>query len=480
MDAPARGGAHRGRQPHVAVVGGGVAGLAAALELARDGGCRVTLLEGSGSVGGKLRTSDVGGAPVDEGAEWMLTRRPEGLALATAAGLEDALVTPRTTTASVWSRGALRPMPPGHVMGVPTDLAALARTGLLTPAELARIPLDSWLPRSRLDGTTSVGAFVAGRLGQAVVDRLVDPLLGGVYAGSSYGLSLDAVLPQLAAPLRSERSLLAAARTARAASTASGAGPPFSTVSGGLGRLPQALAERSGATVRTGSTVRWLSRTAGGWQLTLGSAAAPEVLDADGVVLAVPAAPAGRLLADVAPYAAVDLADIRYASVAIVTLAFRRADVELPEGSGFLVPAVESRVVKGATFSSAKWGWYADGDLVHLRASVGRFGEEEVLQRDDADLVDAVVVDLQAMLPRVTGTPVDSRVTRWGGALPQYAPGHLARVQRIRTAVAALPALAVCGAAYDGIGVPAVAASGTEAGRQVRAALPAGREWGHG
>ena len=459
----------------MAVIGGGIAGLAAALELARDDACRVTVLEGSGSVGGKVRTSDVGGAPVDEGAEWMLTRRPEGLALAAAAGLDDQLVAPQTTSATVWSRGALRPMPSGHVMGVPTDLAALARTGLLTPAELARIPLDSWLPRSRLDGTTSVGAFVAGRLGQAALDRLVDPLLGGVYAGSSYGLSLEAVLPQLAAPLRSERSLLAAARTVRAASDHSRAGPPFSTVSGGLGRLPQALAERSGATVRTRATVRWLSRTTKGWRVTLGSTADPEVLDVDAIVLAVPAAPAGRLLADVAPYAAVDLADIRYASVAIVALAFRRADVQLPEGSGFLVPAVEGRVVKGATFSSAKWDWYSDRDLVHLRASVGRFGEEEVLQRDDADLVDAVVADLREMLTRLTGPPVDTRVTRWGGGLPQYAPGHLARVQRIRTAVAALPAVAVCGAAYDGIGVPAVAASGTEAGRQVRAALlPAG------
>jgi oxygen-dependent protoporphyrinogen oxidase len=329
--------------PHVAVVGGGISGLAAALELASAGDVRVTLLEGSATVGGKLRTSDVAGVPVDEGAEWMLARRPEGLDLAAAAGLGDALVTPRTTTATIWSRGALREMPSGHVMGVPADLKALAASGLLTPGELARVPLDACCRAARLDGFTTVGGFVAGRLGRAVVDRLVDPLLSGVYAGSSDGLSMQAVLPQLAGPLRTERSLLVAAQSVRAAQSAQSdrPGSPFRSLSGGLGRLPEALAElvsRHGADVRKGATVRKLARTATGWRLTLGSAASPEVLDADAVVVALPAAPAARLLHDTVPYAAVDLADIPYASVALVTVALRRADIDLPAGSGFLVP----------------------------------------------------------------------------------------------------------------------------------------------
>jgi oxygen-dependent protoporphyrinogen oxidase len=235
---------------------------------------------------------------------------------------------------------------------------------------------------------------------------------------------------------------------------------------------------RNGAYVRTGATVRKLARTPTGWRLTLGSAASPDVLDADAVVVALPAAPAARLLHDTVPFAAVDLADIPYASVALVTVALRRADIDLPEGSGFLVPAVEDRLVKAATFATQKWGWYADLDpeLVVVRMSIGRYGDERVLQRDDGELLDAALADLADFVPRLHGSPVDTRVSRWGGSLPQYVPGHLARVNRIRTAVAATPGLAVCGAAYDGVGIPACAASGTQAAAQVRAGLGSARE----
>ncbi|MDP9394216.1 MAG: FAD-dependent oxidoreductase, partial [Actinomycetota bacterium] len=194
------------------------------------------------------------------------------------------------------------------------------------------------------------------------------------------------------------------------------------------------------------------------------------------VVLAVPARPAARLLSDVAPGAARLLASLDYASLALATLAFRAGDLHLPGGSGFLVPAVERRVAKAATFTTAKWGWYAEShpDVVLVRLSVGRLGEERDLQRDDGEILTAVRADLRD-IAGVTAAPVDSRVVRWGGALPQYAVGHLDLVRRVRTEVAGVPGLAVCGAAYDGVGIPACISSARRASADVLSSLPADR-----
>ena len=466
MDSPPR--------PHVVVVGGGISGLAAAWFLRRDAGdrVRVTVLVSSSHIGGKLRVSEVAGVPVDEGAESMLARRPEAVALARAVGLGDELVSPVTASASVWTRGALRPLPTGSVMGVPGNLRSLAASGVLTPQELARLPIDYWLPRTRFDGDVSVGDYVSTRLGRSVVDRLVEPLLGGVYAGRADALSLEATVPQLYAAAHGSRSLLAGVRRQLADPDAAGGGPVFAGISGGVGRLPAAVAAACGAEVRTGATVRELRRTSAGWSLVAGSTRDFETLSADAVVLAVPARPASRLLAAEAPAAATELASIHAASVAIVTLAYpRTAFPKLPPGSGFLVPPVDGRLIKAATFSTSKWGWYGDSELVVVRLSIGRYGEEHDLHHDDDELAQLAAADL-ALATRVTGPPIDSRVTRWGGSLPQYAVGHVSRVTRIREAVAEQPGLAVCGATYDGIGIAACIASAERAAAQVLASLP--------
>jgi oxygen-dependent protoporphyrinogen oxidase len=468
----------RGTSRHVVVVGGGVAGLAAAHVLRRDGGpgLRVTVLEGGPQVGGKLRVSDLAGVPVDEGAEALLLRRPEAVALAGDAGLS--LEPAATTSARVWSRGEMRPLPTGTTMGIPADLRQLAGTGLLTPREMARIPLDSWLPRTRIRDDVAVGRYVSARLGRAVLDRIVEPLLGGVYAGSADQLSLAATLPQLMPYVRAERSLLAAVRASRDAaqppSPPGPAAPPavFGAPRGGVGRLPGALAERlraAGVEVRTGATVRELRRTPTGWRLTVGSTRDAEEVPADAVVLAVPAAAAARLLRAEVPGAASELAQVRAASMAVVALAFSSsAFADRPTASGFLVPPVDGRAVKAVTFSSTKWRWYADAapGTVVVRASLGRVGEEAVLQRDDSELVDLALADLTDALG-VTDPPVDARVTRWGGGLPQYAVGHLDRVARVRAAVATQPGLAVCGATYDGVGIPACIATAEWAAHEV-------------
>lgn len=455
---------------HVVVVGGGISGLAAAWFLHRDGpsDLSVTVLEGSPAIGGKLRVGEVAGIPVDDGAESLLLRRPEAVALAVAVGLGEDLEDAATTSAAIWSRGEMRPIPTGTVMGIPADLRALARTGLLSARELARVPADSWLPGSRLTGDIAVGKHVARRMGHAVVERLVEPLLGGVYAGRADLLSLDATMPSLAAPARRHRSLLAAAREARGNGGA-GEGAVFGAPRGGVGRLPAAVARASAATVRTNVTVREISRTPTGWAVTVGSTREPERIEADAVILAVPPAAAARLLRDAVPAAAAELSVVRSASMAVITLAFLRTAFGSPlQGSGFLVPPADGRVVKAVTFSSTKWGWYANAApaLVVVRLSVGRLDEEADLQRDDADLVEVALADLTDAVG-VTDPPVDARVSRWGGGLPQYAVGHVGRVRRVRAAVAAHPGLAVCGATYDGVGIPACVASAEGAAAEV-------------
>ena len=435
------------------VVGGGIAGLTAARVLAAAGRA-VVVLEGSPRVGGKLLTGEVAGVQVDLGAESMLARRPEGVELAHGLGLH--VVHPATTSSSVWTRGELRPLP-RSVMGVPADVEQVARSGVLSDAGVARLRHEA-SGRALPDGEdVSVDELVATRLGNEVVDRLVEPLLGGVYAGHARLLSARATVPQLVA-WSGERSLVGAA--AQSSSTASG--PVFAGISGGLGRLPGALAD--GLEVRTGAPVRELRRTPTGFALVVGPTAAPREVLADEVVLATPAAPTARLLTDLAPVAAAELAAVEHASMAIVTLAFRAGDLPDLPGSGFLVPPIDGRTIKAATFSFAKWDWVREaGDgLLLLRTSVGRHREESVLQVSDDDLVARSLADLSDATGLAAG-PVDSRVQRWGGALPQYAVGHLDRVARIRADVARVPGLAVCGAAYDGVGIPAVIASARRA-----------------
>ncbi|MFI5962278.1 protoporphyrinogen oxidase [Streptomyces asoensis] len=448
----------RGTGRHVVVIGAGVSGLAAAHRLLARG-ARVTVLEASGRVGGKLLPGEIADARVDLGAESMLARRPEAVALAREVGLADRLRPPATATASIWTRGALRPMPKGHVMGVPGTATALA--GVLSDEGLARIEQDARLPRTEVGEDVAVGEYVAARLGREVVDRLVEPLLGGVYAGDAYRISMRSAVPQLYRAALTHTSLTQAVREIQAATaTAAQTGPVFMGLVGGVGTLPLAVAESvraRGGEIRTKVPATGLRRAPGdGWRVTAGE----RELHADAVVVAVPAPAAAALLAAESPAAAAALRTVEYASMALVTLAYRRTGTELPEGSGFLVPPVDGRTIKASTFASRKWGWIADEnpDTVVLRTSVGRYGESEILERDDADLVAVSRHDLRAATG-LDATPVETRVTRWTDGLPQYPVGHHARVARIREHVAALPDLAVCGAQYDGVGIPACIAS---------------------
>ncbi|MFB7917403.1 protoporphyrinogen oxidase [Streptomyces sp. NPDC056061] len=446
---------------HVVVIGGGIAGLAAAHRLL-GAGLRVTLLEATDRLGGKLMTGEIAGTRVDLGAESMLARRPEAVGLARAVGLGDRLQPPATASASVWTRDALRPMPKGHVMGVPGDPAALG--DVISPEGLARIAQERDLTPTAVGDDVAVGAYVADRLGREVVDRLVEPLLGGVYAGDAYRISMRAAVPQLFEVAREGGSLLDGVRRIQERAAArQETGPVFQGLVGGIGTLPEAVADAvrtAGGEILTATPVLGLTRTATGWDVRTDA----RTITADGIVLATPAWSASTLLAAESPAASTELAGVEYASMALVTMAFRRSDVAataaLAQRSGFLVPPVDGRTIKASTFSSHKWSWVADAapDLFLLRTSVGRYGEEDHLHREDGELVDVSLRDL-ATATGLAAKPVDTEVTRWIGGLPQYPVGHLSRVARIRDEVAKLPALRVCGAVYDGVGIPACVAS---------------------
>jgi oxygen-dependent protoporphyrinogen oxidase len=446
------------------VVGGGIAGLAAARRLRERAGAaaEITVVEGSPALGGKLRTGEL----AEAGAEMFLVRdrgeESEAWRLSVRLGLD--LVHPAPVPAALALGGGLRPLPGGTLLGVPADPS--------TVESVARVEdRDDDGGRPLLDPgeDVAVGDLVRRRFGDEVVDRLVDPLLGGVYAGRADALSLAATMPALHAAAQVRPTLRAAVADALAASPRPPGAPVFAAVRGGLSRLVDAVAASARARVRLGAPARGLVRVGDAWRVEIGPAPAPEHVPADGVVLAVPAPPAARLLRDVAAGAADAIGRLEYASVGLVILALPPGTA-LPELSGFLVPATEGYAVKAATFVSTKWPHLRRPDApVPVRLSLGRHGDEHVLQRPDDDLVALARRELPALLGAGLPDPVATAVHRWGGALPQYAVGHVTRVAQARADLP--PTLGLAGAAYDGVGIAACVRSGQAAADAVCDAL---------
>ncbi|MGB8996420.1 MAG: protoporphyrinogen oxidase [Pseudonocardiaceae bacterium] len=456
----------------VAVVGGGISGLTAAyrLRILLGPSAEIILIEGSRRLGGALRTVELGGLALDVGAEAFLVRRPEALDLIEELGLGGQLRHPTPAAPAVRAGGQTMPLPTGTMMGVPGAAADVA--GLLSAQGAALVAAEPTMPlcwEPKRD--VAVGRFLRERAGDELVDRLVDPLLGGVYAGRADALGLRATLPAVATALdHGAGSLLAAARTALAAGRLpTGGGRPavFGTLSGGLSGLVEALVAGAGVRPRLGLPVRRLSRTPQGWRLTLGPTNEEEHLHADAVVLAVPAPALRRLLADPLPAASAAADRVEVASSAVIGLALPLAAAQaLPERSGVLVAATERLSVKALTFSGRKWTHARSAEVLLVSASMGRHGEARVLQRDDTELVDAARADLAA-LTGITATPVATMVARWGGGLPQYAPGHLDVIAALEREVAGSAGLAVAGAALHGVGLPACIGTGDAAARRI-------------
>jgi oxygen-dependent protoporphyrinogen oxidase len=441
--------------PHVVVVGGGIAGLAAAhgvLAGAPAGHVRVTVLEAQDQLGGKIRTSPFAGLPaVDEGPDAFLARIPWATAFAREVGLGDELVSPTPGSAAVWWNGLHR-LPEGLLLGMPTDVVAMARSKLLTWPGKIRAATEVLRPRTSIEGD-SIGEYVRARFGDQVHERLVDPLVGSIYAADTDQFSLAAV-PQIAELARGNRSVLVAARRRPAAPAPAAAGPVFYAPAGGLGRLIEAAAAAvvaRGGTIRTGAPCTSLDADGSGWRV--------DGDPADAVVLACPSSQAARLLPD--GEAAAGLRAIPAADVVMVTVAVPSATwpERLHGLSGYLVPKPVQHLVTAVSFGSQKWQqWSSDGQVV-LRISLGRDGLP-VLSMSDDQLVAAAIDETSAHLG-VHLAPTAVRVTPWQRAFPQYRPHHAAKVAAIS---AALPAgVMLAGASYHGIGIPTCVRSGQQA-----------------
>jgi protoporphyrinogen/coproporphyrinogen III oxidase len=491
--------------PHVAVVGGGISGLAGAHRLRTLLGpaARITVLDRAERLGGVLRTVTLAGVAMDVGAEAFLARRPEVPALLDELGLVEQLVYPSSASATVAAAGQTGPLPTRTMLGVPAADARL--DGLLSPKGVAEVVAERDRPlRWSTGADLALGGLLRERFGDELVDRLVDPLLGGVYAGRVDRLSLRATMPTLAAALDNGAPTLTAAvddLTAIRTPTPRESGifpgrvgdfprapddrqpPVFGALRGGYRVLLDTLRVAAGAEIRLGLPVRALTRTATGWRLEIGSAsssgAVAEALDVDAVLLAVPAPALRKLLGGPAPSAAGAIESVELASPIVVALAYRVQDaVSLPGSSGVLVAADEPLNVKAFTHSSRKWPHLSaastDG-LLRLRASLGRAGEAATLRVDDDELVARVRADL-AHLTGISAAPVAVHVQRWGGGLPQYAVGHLDAVAQLERAVDGLPGVAVAGALLRGVGVPACIGTGRAAAERIAAQLKNSRQ----
>jgi protoporphyrinogen/coproporphyrinogen III oxidase len=447
----------------IAVVGGGVAGLTAAYDLHRAGHS-VHVLDAADRLGGKLHTAPFAGVELDTGPDSVLARVPFAVELFRQLDLDDEITPQPPGSAYIYSRGALRRIPEGNVLGVPTDLDALAASGVVSDEAVARAAEDLGRPDDRPEGDESVGSLIRRRLGDEILERLVDPLLGGINAGDSDRLSLAAGAPQIAAAARGHHaSLIEALRAQRTAAPAPGDAPVFYTLRNGLGRLVEALVDRlDGADLRTSTPASSIVRSVDRWAI----ATPTDTLEVDGVVLATPAFVSADLLAEVAPDAAGGLGEIDYSSVALVAMAFPDSAAGRPlDGTGFLVPRAEGLLLTACSWASTKWPHLARPGQFVVRASAGRFGDERAMEMDDDALVAAILADLRTTMD-LQGEPSEVRVTRWHRSFPQYTPRHLDRVARIEVALAeAAPGIAIAGAAYRGVGIPACINSGHQAAR---------------
>jgi oxygen-dependent protoporphyrinogen oxidase len=443
-------------------VGGGIAGLAAAWQL--RGEAELTVFEPE-RLGGRILTTAFEGRPVDEGPDAFITRVPDALQLCREAGIEADLLTPATGRALLWFGGHLRPIPEGLVLGAPRQLGGVLRSRILTPTGVARAACDLVLPRGRPPATLTVRELVASRFGTQVADRLVDPLVGGIHAGSTATLGAAEVTPMLVSAAERSRSLLLGLRQGPAPDGS----PMFAAPRGGLGQLVDAMVARL-ETAGARFIPERIDRVRAAPRRQIVVSPDPEPYDA--AVIATPAAVTSSLLA---VDGIEELGRVRTASVAVVTMAF--AGTVAPAGfSGFLVPRGEGRLMTACSFASNKWPQWADSGREVLRVSAGRDGDRAALELDNDRLASRLVDELSQAL-RTDVSPVAVRVSRWPDAFPQYPVGHGRRVAAIERAVsAALPTVALAGASYHGSGVPACIASGRRAARAVRAGTPEAAE----
>ena len=442
------------------VVGGGISGLTAAYRLRQSAGddATITLFDPADRLGGVLRTEQVAGVSVDVGAEAFVVRRPEMPALLAELGLANDQLGTTGARPLIYSQNRLHPLPSGTLIGIPSSAESMA--GLVNDATLALIAAESAQPLSWQPGADpAVADLIADRFGEQVVARSVDPMLGGVYAGSAATIGLRSAAPTLAGGL--DAGATSVTDAVRQVLTSVTAGPIFGAVGGGYRVLVEELVLRSRTTWVPAAVDGIEAVPAGGWMLRDGTGAEWQ---ADGVIFAVPAARLAGLVDTVAPRTAAAAGRIHSASSAVLAMAVPRG-IAFPQNSGVLVASGEQLHAKAITLSSRKWGRRTDVEL--LRLSFGRFGDDLAIRASDGELLAWALDDLATVF-ELTIDPVDVCIQRWPDAMPQYGPGHRDLVAELRAGLP--PTLAVAGSYLDGIGVPACIGT---AGRAVTSTIQA-------
>ncbi len=465
------------------IVGGGITGLTTAFSLqerATEASLPLvcTLIESDRHWGGKILTQRVGDLIIEAGPDSFLSQKPWALELCGKLGLADQVINTNVTDkkAFVFSRGRLRELPEGMVVIVPSKLGPFMKSGLVSFPGLARMGVDLVLPAKRGDEDESLASFFTRRLGREAFERLVEPLMAGIYAGDATQMSVRATFPRFVEIERQHGSLIRGMLAARRPGGPQQPGAPartmFVTLDGGLSELVDTLIGRiksQGTTLlqgeqATGLRPRGQAPAGQGYEVTLQSGA---TLPADAVVFATPAYVTADLIRSVSPAAAEPLSRIPYASTATISLAYD-ADAVGPavRGYGFVVPRVEQRHLLAATWTSRKWAHRAPSSRVLVRCYLGGVGREALLQRDDPSLV-TLVRDELAQLAGIKVAPTYTAVYRWWRGMPQYHVGHEAQLRLIDAALADRRGLFVAGAAYRGIGIPDCVRDGTETAKKL-------------
>ncbi|MDO8433681.1 MAG: protoporphyrinogen oxidase [Candidatus Binatus sp.] len=463
------------------MVGGGITGLSAAYRLREIAATReipleVALLERGDRVGGPLETIRRDGFVIETGADSFLSEKPWAADLARRLGLGAELIPTREIyrRTFVVRAGHLVAIPAGFSMLAPSHLGPVFFSPLFSILGKLRIALEPLIP-ARTDGADeSLASFVTRRLGREVLERVAQPLAGGIYTADPNRLSIAATLPRFVEMERRHGSLIKGLRAAERSSTAknrnvSGARwSLFQSFKTGMAALPKALAAKLGSSIRKSAEVVAMSRDGERWRLATANG---DTVEADAVIVAAPAYATARILSSIAPRAAQLLAQISYASAATVNLAFMQSDFPAPpEAFGFVVPAIERRRIIAGSFSSFKFEGRAPDGAVLARAFVGGVLQKEMMLLSDDEIVAAVRDEFRALLG-IGVTPTIVEVRRWPNSMPQYEVGHLARVTEIETLLADVPAFAIAGAAYRGVGIPDCVRSGEQASDAIFAKL---------
>ena len=442
---------------NVAVVGGGISGLACARRLSQQG-VRVTVFEAAPVLGGHIRTATVAGHLVDMGAEAVHTVAPGMSALISELGLADELITSNPSMSWLWTKRGLRRLPAGVGPAGPQRLLPILSSRTMSIGGLIRAGLEPLVPRRDIGSDIGVGEFVSQRFGCQVVERFVDPVLGSLHSGDVNRLSLRSTAPDLAAVADARGSVILRRRGQKT-------GPPtsFSTWANGLTTMVERLSTDARIEVRTSTSINAVRATADGryeLQTTNGL-----ITETDAIVLAVPTRIAAELIRPFSQNAANMLGQVRYASVATAVVAYPHAlitKVRALSGTSLIVPSSRRRLLKAATFLSTKWPHLIDPTYALVRFSCGRIGEQEIENLDDA----ALVARLHGDMKDATGIavkPAEFHVQRWPAAIPQLEVGHFELVAKIRANLERYPELKLAGASYDGLGIAACVRSGERA-----------------